>query len=60
MISIFAYFLIVSGVSFPSSSISAGKNVPLPLTSSLTAASSDATVRARTLHNQSKKSVSMS
>lgn len=47
--SIFAAFAILSGVKLPSSSMRAGKNVPLPFTSSLAAACSDATVSARTL-----------
>lgn len=47
--STFALFRIFSAVSAPSSSIRAGKNVPLPSTSCLAAAYSDATVSASTL-----------
>ena len=48
-ISTFAISSIFSGVSLPSSSMSAGRKVPLPFTSSLFAATSDAIVTARTL-----------
>ena len=48
-ISIFAASLSFSDVSLPSSSINAGKNVPLPWTSARLAANSDATVKASTL-----------
>lgn len=44
-----AFSTIFSGVKLYSSSISAGRNVPLPLTSFLAAASSDAIVMARIL-----------
>lgn len=44
-----ALSMIFSGVKLYSSSINAGRKVPVPLTSSLRAANSDATVMARIL-----------